>query len=211
MRGSFATWTCCTGRSRRTGRPVGPWGPDSGRKKRGGAAPRRRVSAEDAWQRLEKLLAAGIETASKETSPLGDASQAGVVIGLVFQHVLPGYLAFHGDLLFHQTPARAFNAFFIGRAAEAVLAQGSPWEETDRIVRGAIRQLNDYLGYRPIAVLHNGRRVEPYDQERLRPVPILVAGAGVASGPYHDVVKLALEILGGDGSRSLAASVARFG
>ena len=43
--------------------------------------------------------------------------------------------------------------FFIGRACEAVLQQGGPWRESDRIVPAALRQLNDYLGHRPVAVL----------------------------------------------------------
>jgi hypothetical protein len=30
-----------------------------------------------------------------------------------------------------------------------VLAQGPPWDDAERIVRGAIGQLSDYLGYRP--------------------------------------------------------------
>jgi hypothetical protein len=169
------------------------------RRKRGAASPRSKepnpTAASEPWQALKRLILDGLDATVSEPTPLGDAAQARAVIELVFDHALPGYLAFHRDLLFHQTPGQLFTSYFIGRVAEAVLAQGSPWEETDRIVAAAVRELNDYLGYRPIAVLHNGRRIEPYDQERLRPVPLWIAGAGLASGPYHDVLELGLEIL----------------
>ena len=49
-----------------------------------------------------------------------------------------------------------------GRAFEAVLRQGGPWDEADRLVAGAIHTLNDYVGYRPTAVLASGARSEPY-------------------------------------------------
>ena len=39
-----------------------------------------------------------------------------------------------------------------------------------------------------MAVLENGRLSEPYPHERVRPIPLFVAGAGVAHGRYHDLV-----------------------
>jgi hypothetical protein len=77
---------------------------------------------------------------------------------------------------------------------EAVLQQGSPWEETSRIVGPAITQLNDYVGYRPVAVLE-GRRLEPYPNEWVRPVPIFISGIGPTAGPYEAVVGRCMEIL----------------
>ena len=76
---------------------------------------------------------------------------------------------------------------------DAVLAQGGPWNERERIVEGAVRQLNDYVGYRPVAVLENGRQMELYSHERFRPLPVYVAGAGTAHGKYHDLIALAYE------------------
>src|SRR5581483_6017299 len=70
-----------------------------------------------------------------------------------------------------------------------------PWNETDRIVQGALDRLNDFLGYRPVAVLENGRRMEPYPHERFRPVPLFLRGVGAAHGPYHEVVTRAIELL----------------
>ena len=56
-------------------------------------------------------------------------------------------------------------------------------------------KLNDFLGYRPIAVLENGRRMEPYSHERLRPFPLFIRDAGVVHGPYEAVITKALELM----------------
>src|SRR5262249_38695189 len=81
-----------------------------------------------------------------------------------------------------------FQPFFLARVAEAVLAQGGPWDQTERIVRGALVRLNDFVGYRPIAILETRPRGEPYAHERVRPLPLYLRGAGVACGRYHDLL-----------------------
>lgn len=131
----------------------------------------------------------------KQTSPtFRDASQAEAVLDLVFGHVLPGYLEFHRDLLFHQSDTNLFRPYFVGRLCEAVLKQGSPWEEKDRIAKAAIRLLNDYLGYRPAPALET-RKTEPYPHEWVRPVPLYVRGAGVSFCPQRRVLEQALKLL----------------
>ena len=97
--------------------------------------------------------------------------------------------------MFHQTEESLFQPLFIGRVCEAVLQQGGPWDEAERIVRGAIGQLNDYLGHRPVAVLRTHQKIQPYGHQWVRPIPLFIAGVGVAVGRYHDVVARALEIL----------------
>ena len=109
--------------------------------------------------------------------------------------VLKAYRAHHADLLAHQPDADLWQPLFLARVCEAVLNQRAPWDETQRIVEGALKQLNDYVGHRPVAVLENERRGEIYDHERVRPIPLFLRGAGVAVGKYHDVVELALKIL----------------
>jgi hypothetical protein len=108
---------------------------------------------------------------------------------------LPAYREHHRDLLFHLRDEEFQQPFFLAKVFEAVLEQGGPWDENDRIVPGAIARLNDFVGYRPIAILENGQRMEPYSHERFRPLPLYIRGAGVANGPYHDVVTRALELL----------------
>ena len=127
-----------------------------------------------------------------------DSSQARSVLAVVFDRFLSAYRVFHADLLEHQPPGAIERPFFVMAAAQAVLATGGPWDDTDttaEIIRQAIAQLNDYVGWRPVAVLENGRLSEPYPHERVRPIPLFVAGAGTAQGKYRDLVAGAVEIL----------------
>ena len=121
--------------------------------------------------------------------------QAEAVLGLVFDAALPAYRKFHRDLLFHQTEAGLFQPFFIGRVCEAVLQQGGPWNQAERIVPAVLRQLNDYIGHRPVAVLRTEQKIQPYQHEWVRPIPLWIRGAGAAVGPYRELVETALAIL----------------
>ncbi len=124
-----------------------------------------------------------------------DAAQARGVIEAVFGHLLPAYRAYHADLLEHQPAGAIERPFFVMAAAQAVLAQGGPWREPAALVPRAIERLNDYVGWRPVAVLENGRLSEPYAHERVRPIPLFVAGAGAAHGRYRALVSTAIDIL----------------
>lgn len=142
---------------------------------------------------------AGLEVAEPA---FRDARQARQAIALLEGRLLPGYRAFHGDLLEHQPPGAIERPFFVAAAAQALLAVGCPGDDVpaddkaiDAAIDGAITRLNDYVGWRPVAVLENGRLSEPYPHERVRPIPLFVAGAGVAHGAHRDLVGGALEIL----------------
>ena len=64
--------------------------------------------------------------------------------------------------------------FFLARACEAVLKQGRPWSDGEpaRCGRDSL-SLNDYVGYRPIALLETRPNTEYYPHEKVRPVPLL--------------------------------------
>jgi len=132
---------------------------------------------------------------SDSSAAFGDVSQARAVVGLLRDHVLPAYRAFHRDLLWHQPDDELWRPLFLARAFEAILAQGAPWNETQRIVTGALETLNDYLGYRPVAVLESERQMEPYAHERVRPIPLYVHDVGLAPGNYEELIERALAIL----------------
>ncbi len=153
------------------------------------------TAKEPAWQALGKLLAAELQAVHGKSDVFQQIDQAEAVLRLVFDAALPAYREFHRDLLFHQTDDGLFQPFFIGRVCEAVLRQGGPWDETERIVSAALHQLNDYLGHRPVAVLRTEQKIQPYDHEWVRPIPLWIRGAGVASGPYRELVETALAIL----------------
>ena len=126
---------------------------------------------------------------------MADSAQAAAVIKLVFEDCLPAYRRHHADLLFHLKAADFRQPFFLARMIEAVLEQGAPWDERERIVRGMLDRLNDFVGYRPVAVLENGRQMEPYPHERFRPIPVYLREAGAANGPYHDLIERTIEFL----------------
>src|SRR5262249_28138825 len=128
-------------------------------------------------------------------SAFRDTAQVTAVLTLTFDHLLPAYRRHHADLLFHLSDRELFQSFFLARAMEAVLAQGGPWDRTEIIVRGGLTQLNDFVGYRPVAVLETRPRGEPYAHERVRPIPLFIRGAGVAHGKYAELIEATLEIL----------------
>lgn len=151
----------------------------------------------DAGQpRIRKLLSERVEILSTSSPAFKNSDQARAVLALVFDRVLPAYRRHHADLLFHLKAEDFIQPFFVARVVEAVLSQGPPWSEADRICDRALHQLNDFLGHRPVAVLETGQQMQPYPHERFRPIPLYIKGAGAATGRYRDLVVGALEILG---------------
>jgi hypothetical protein len=155
----------------------------------------KKADGEPAWRALASVLRRRLQAVRGKSEAFRQVEQVEAVLALVFDAALPAYREFHRDLLFHQTEETLFQPLFIGRVCEAVLQQGGPWDQTDRIVPAAIRQLNDYIGYRPVAVLRTEQKIQPYEHEWVRPIPLWVRGAGVADGPYRELVETALAIL----------------
>src|SRR5262245_61924956 len=138
------------------------------------------------WASLARALRGKLE--SLKAASIGafqDSAQAAAVLDLSFDKVLPAYRGHHDDLLFHLPNRDLLQPFFLARVLEAVLSQGPPWSETERIIDGTLKQLNDFVGYRPVAVLETRPRGEPYDHERVRPIPLYLRGAGVAWGQFR--------------------------
>ena len=144
---------------------------------------------------LRRLLLDRLAMLKDESETFADSQQAVAVTKLVCDECVPAYQRHHADLLFHLSDEAFEQPFFIARVFEATLAQRPPWDETERIVSGALEQLNDFIGYRPFAVLENGRQMQPYPHERFGPVPLYLRDAGVACGVYHDLVELTIECL----------------
>lgn len=146
------------------------------------------------WAELHGVLLERMETLRKASPALRECDQVLAAVRIVFEELFPAYRAHHGDLLFHVPDSEFQRPFFLACLFEATLTQGAPWEERDRIVGGAVEDLNDFLGHRPLAVLENGRKSAPYDHERFRPIPLYVRGAGVSGGRYHDLLRRTLDL-----------------
>ncbi|MCS7166019.1 MAG: hypothetical protein RMI91_08610 [Gemmatales bacterium] len=148
------------------------------------------------WQALPELLREALERLHRQGQPgFREIEQAQAVLELALVELPARYRDFHRDLLAHLSDAELWQPFVLVRFCEAVLAEGSPWQETERILTGALKRVNDYVGYRPVAVLENGRRGEPYAHEWVCPIPVYLRGVGTAFGPYKSLVEKALEIL----------------
>ena len=152
-------------------------------------------TAEPTWQLLARELGSGLRQLHGSSKAFKQIDQAAAVLRLVFQDVLPAYREHHKDLLFHQTDESLFQPFFLARACEVVLLEGKPWDETERIVRAALVRLNDFIGHRPVAVLEGERKLQPYDHERVRPIPLWVQGAGAGMGRYRELIEKTIEVL----------------
>lgn len=155
---------------------------------------------------LRALLENRLARLERESPAFSNSLQSKSVLTLLFDQVLPAYRRHHRDLLFHVAEEEFVQPFFVARAAEAVLAQGPPWDETERITSGALNQLNDFLGHRPVAVLENGRQMQPYAHERFRPLPLYIRGAGVVAGRHQGLIEQALQILAAMPGDILAAA-----
>jgi len=167
-----------------------------------------------AWLVLKDWISQTLDELARSQSAFAETTQARDIARLLLSELLPAYMDYHRDLLFHQEPEVLFNGFFLARAAEAVLQLYCSDERTiepsssadeksadqklspseSQLIRDAILSLNDFVGYRPVAVLEN-RRCQPYPHEFVRPIPLYVRGAGVSAGPYGELITQAIAIL----------------
>jgi hypothetical protein len=153
------------------------------------------VERPDAAACVARLLTQRLDHLERQAPAFRNATQARQVLKLVFEQLPKAYRTFHRDLLEHQPPGSLERPFFMAAAAQAVLATGGPFETPQPLLDRAIGMLNDYVGWRPVAVLENERLSEPYPHEKVRPLPLFVAGAGVAHGRYAKLISGALGIL----------------
>ncbi|MEM9826507.1 MAG: hypothetical protein AAF958_07950 [Planctomycetota bacterium] len=150
------------------------------------------LSGMPAWLVVHSWLGSTLADLAATESAFANIDTALRVMELTWSKLLPSYLDFHRDLLFHQQPELVFNGFFLGKAAAAILAVGDRGDEAS--VAAAIDRMDDYVGYRPVAVLE-GHDGQPYRNESICPVPLYVKGVGLSAGPYRRLLELALDAL----------------
>ena len=134
------------------------------------------------------------QLAECDSCKINSSEQAVAVLQLTQKHVLREYLRHHSDLLFHQDRRFLFNSFFVSRVIQMVLKAGPGWDETERITNSCIASMNDFLGHRPVATLES-QNIEPYEHEWISPVPVYLKSVGTASGPYQEIVDIALDTI----------------
>ena len=139
-----------------------------------------------------------------DSAAFQDSSQSRFAIEVTFDVLVPRYLKFHCDLFFHQTSEMLVNAFFLGRTFELVLGEIRTRElssaesfaavDQKMFSRAVLQRLNDFTGHRPVATLETQKH-EPYPNERFRPVPVYIQGAGVAHGRYYDLLTETIRLI----------------
>lgn len=134
------------------------------------------------------LTARAAELEQSGSSAFRDLAQAKAAVPVAFHAVPAAYRRHHADLLVHQPDDGLFTAFFLARCCEAALVSGL---DPGR----AVRALNDFVGYRPIALLETRQQTEFYPHEKVCPVPLYYRGVGAAPGPYADLIRPALDLL----------------
>ncbi|TWT78531.1 hypothetical protein Pla123a_13240 [Posidoniimonas polymericola] len=147
---------------------------------------------------LDTLLAQ-IQAATRQLSQtdpaFSDVTQAEAALRIAAVDFRTAYREFHRDLVWHRSQRELWRPFFLARVIEAVLAQGPPWDQTERIVAAARDQLDNYIGYRPVVTLESEERHAPYRHEWVRPIPLWLPGVGASSGPYQELIEQTLAIL----------------
>lgn len=152
-------------------------------------------TADPAWRTLRELLDQELTGLAGSSPAFATIDQAQAVLRLAFDYVLPAYRERHRDLLADRDDRELFRPYFLSKTLQAVLRQEAPWDETERITAGALASLNDLLGHRPVAVLRTEQKIEPYPNEWVSPIPLYLAGAGVAAGRYQALIAEALDVL----------------
>ncbi len=150
------------------------------------------------WQTVSGWLKASLDELERiGAGAFRDVSQARAVLTAACEFVPIAYRAHHVDLLAHQPDSMLYVAFFLTRSIEAVLRERakSPADTPEKLAQASISTLNDYVGYRPIALLETRAQTEFYPHEKVCPIPMYFAGVGVAPGRYSDLIRVALDLL----------------
>ncbi|MCH2203014.1 MAG: hypothetical protein MK102_13660 [Fuerstiella sp.] len=145
----------------------------------------------------DQLLSVLNRLQASDTPGFNDTMQAANVVSMALCDVIPAYRQHHSDLLFHLSDADFFSPLFLGRVFEATLRAGSRhgWNKSVHLLTTALELLNQFVGYRPVAVLENDRKAEVYGRERFCPIPLYLRGVGVAVGPWKRLLESTLDFL----------------
>jgi hypothetical protein len=163
-------------------------------------------SPQQTGEEIERQLLTRLDELAIESPAFSNVEQARGVINLTFRYLIPAYREHHRDLLFHQSDADLWRPFALGRAMQVLLRLGSPWDQLDRLIDGALDELNDFIGHRPVATLRTPQRTEPYAHEWVMPIPLSVRGSGVLVGRYEQLITEALTIIRGTSPEILRAA-----
>ncbi|MEI6538677.1 MAG: hypothetical protein WCO86_04005 [Planctomycetota bacterium] len=167
----------------------------------GAASPRFRATLNDLFRNQQRstspralrdfLLAELQRLSTSGDVACADPAQAEAIIRLTLDELLPAYHKHHADLLSHLAEVDHYAPLLLARMFEAILKAKAEFRHgtSDQVITAALQQLNHFVGYRPVAVLENGRRSEIYSSERFCPLPLYFSEVGAAVGPYEQLIE----------------------
>lgn len=148
------------------------------------------------WQSLSDwLIAQSPLVGAQKGSAFQNLHQAQHVLTLLNSRFIPEYRRFHHDILGHLTPQELLQPLLVVKMLETLLAQSTLMDEPEKAVGSAVLQLNDFLGYRPVATLENKQLGEAYPHEFFRPIPVYLKELGAGHGPYEGLILEAIGVL----------------
>jgi hypothetical protein len=159
--------------------------------------------AESRWNDVRAAISDRLAAWPREEAPFADPKQAAALVPAVYDVFLPAYRLHHRDSLQHLADEELLQPFFLCRVFEsslACLSEGARLPGTDAggaFVAAVIDRLDDFIGFRPVATLENGRLSSAYPKEYVRPIPVMLKAVGVAWGPHQALVVQALDLLEG--------------
>ncbi|MCA9040983.1 MAG: hypothetical protein KDA65_11595 [Planctomycetaceae bacterium] len=148
---------------------------------------------EDEWSAVYEELKTALAELKESSPTFANSQQAESVLYMGFELFLPAYREFHSDLLAHVAEVEFREPLFLVCIFNMLLKQEGPWDETDRIISLAVEEINDYVGYRPVAMLENERKMQPYRHEWQRPLPLYMKDVGCSAGKYEHLIETALQ------------------
>ena len=95
-------------------------------------------TSSDVWCSVFRLLKSKLKSLSQTNSHFAATEQAALVLSKTEDEILPGYLEFHADLLFHQSAEFLFSPFFLGVTFRCVLSELHGMQGTQVICREKI-------------------------------------------------------------------------
>ncbi|MDO4582961.1 MAG: hypothetical protein Q4D62_02550 [Planctomycetia bacterium] len=165
------------------------------------------------WKTLGQLLWQALDEKEKHSGAFALNDQARKVLLMALAYGIPFYRAWHKNLLFHQTEDSLFNPFALGEFFGTVLKEKTfqvldltrerpDFEPRENLspdilfaLQDTVLKYDDYIGYRPIPVLHSRQKMQPYRHEWVHAIPLYFQDTGVLHGKYEALVTRALEIL----------------
>ncbi|MDO5553412.1 MAG: hypothetical protein Q4G68_06585 [Planctomycetia bacterium] len=154
-----------------------------------------KTTKEGVWSEARSFLDLAFVQLGQLDPAFRENSRATRVLSIVYDNFIPAWRLFHADLLHHQSDELLYNPFFLAKACALALVNEESWPDLQATVDKMIKQINDFLGYRPIPVLEGREKHEPNPHEWITPLPLYIKGVGIAWGRYYELVEKTLEIL----------------